>query len=308
MRPTGVDPAVDVLIVGAGLAGLCCAQDLTRAGIECRILEASDGVGGRVRTDEVDGFLLDRGFQILHTGYPEVRRRLDLIALQPATFEPGAVIRVDGGFHRVADPLRRPLLVAATLRAPVGSLADKARLARLVLDVRSHPVVDLLRRPETTTAVRLSRAGFSDRMVETFWRPLFAGIQLDPELDVSSRRFDVILRMLATGPTAVPCRGMGAVPAQVAGTLPEGCVQLGARVTAVAPGGVVLEGGGRVAARAVVVATDGPSAHRLLGERVADPGSRAAACCWFSAAGAPVGGATLVLDGESGGPAPTWPS
>lgn len=294
---------VDVVIVGAGLAGLCCAQDLTRAGIECRILEASDGVGGRVRTDQVDGFLLDRGFQILLTAYPEVRHRLDLDALQLAPFEPGAVVRVDGGFHRVADPLRRPLLAAATLRAPVGSLADKARLARLVLDVRSHAVGDLLRRPETTTAVRLSRAGFSDRMVETFWRPLFAGIQLDPDLDVSSRRFDVILRMLATGGTAVPSRGMGAIPAQVAGTLPAGCVRLGARVTGVTSGGVTLEEEPRVPARAVVVATDGPTAHRLLGERVPDPGSRAAACCWFSTAGPPLAGATLVLDGGSGGPA-----
>jgi len=303
MRPTRVDPEAEVVIVGAGLAGLCCAQDLTRAGIGCRILEASDGVGGRVRTDRVDGFLLDRGFQILLTAYPEVRHRLDLAALQLAAFEPGAVIRVDGGFHRVADPLRRPLLLASTLRAPVGSLADKARLARLVLDVRSHPVVDLLRRPETTTAVRLSRAGFSDRIVETFWRPLFAGIQLDPDLDVSSRRFDVILRMLATGATAVPGQGMGAVPAQVAGTLPEGCVHLGARVATVAPGAVVLEDGERMGARAVVVATDGPAAHRLLGARVADPGSRAAACCWFSTAGPPVGGGTLVLDGEGKGPA-----
>ena len=237
MVSTGAGSAVDVVIVGAGLAGLCCAQDLTRAGIECRILESSDGVGGRVRTDQVDGFRLDRGFQILLTAYPEVRHRLDLAALQLATFEPGAVIRVDGGFHRVADPLRRPLLVAATLRAPVGSLADKVRLARLVLDVRTRRVGDLLRRPETTTAVRLSRAGFSDRMVETFWRPLFSGIQLDPDLDVSSRRFDVILRMLATGATAVPRRGMGAVPVQVAGTLPEGCVHLGTRVTGVAPVG-----------------------------------------------------------------------
>jgi phytoene dehydrogenase-like protein len=140
-------------------------------------------------------------------------------------------------------------------------------------------------------------------MVETFWRPLFAGIQLDPGLEVSSRRFDVILRMLATGPTAVPRQGMGAVPAQLAGTLPEGCVRLGVRVVGVAPGAVVLEGGERLAARAVVVATDGPVAHLLLGDRVADPGSRAAACCWFSTHGSPVEGATLVLEGGGGGPA-----
>ncbi len=98
----------DVVIVGAGLAGLTCAQDLTRAGVECLVLEASDGFGGRVRTDSVDGFLLDRGFQILLTAYPQVQRRLDLDALGISRFEPGAIVRRDGRMHRVSDPLRRP--------------------------------------------------------------------------------------------------------------------------------------------------------------------------------------------------------
>jgi phytoene dehydrogenase-like protein len=301
--PDGVE--AEVLVVGAGLAGLACAQDLGRAGVPCLVLEASDGVGGRVRTDPVDGYLLDRGFQILLTAYPEVQRRLDVGALDLHAFEPGAVVRVDGAFHPVADPLRRPLLLASTLTAPVGTLADKVRLARLVLDVRTHPVGQLLRRPDTTTSARLARAGFSAAMVRSFWQPLFAGIQLDPELEVSSRRFDVILRMLATGASAVPARGMGAVPAQLASTLPPGSVRLGARVTGVGPSAVELEGGERLAARAVVVATDGPTAHALLGPRVPDPGSRAAACCWFATAGGPPrAGATLLLDGEAGGPAP----
>ena len=297
-------PTADVVVVGAGLAGLACAQDLTRAGVECVVLEGSDGVGGRVRTDAVDGYLLDRGFQIMLTAYPEVQRRLDLTALDLRPFEPGASVRVGGGFHRVADPLRRPLQLGSTLAAPIGTLGDKVRLARLVADVRIHPVGELLRRPDGTTAARLAAAGFSTRMVGSFWQPLFAGIQLDPDLEVSSRRFDVILRMLAVGGTGVPARGMGAVPAQLAATLPPGSVRLGTRVTAVAADGVALEDGRRIPARAVVVATDGPTAHALLGSRVPDPGSRAAACCWFAVPGRPpVAGATLILDGEASGPA-----
>lgn len=293
----------DVVIVGAGLAGLVCAQDLSRAGVPCTVLEASDGVGGRVRTDEVDGFLLDRGFQILLTAYPEVQRRLDVDALDLALFEPGAAIRRHGKFHRVSDPLRRPLGIPATLVAPIGTPADKARLVRMVLDVRRHTVRDLLRRPDMTTAERLARAGFSDRMMESFWQPLFAGIQLDPELEVSSRRFDTILRMLAVGATGVPRQGMGAIPAQLAGTLPDGVVRLGARVVRIDGSGVNLEGGEHVNGRAVVVAVDGPAAHRLLGERVPDPGSRSAACCWFAAPGPPLPGPLLILDGEASGPA-----
>jgi phytoene dehydrogenase-like protein len=294
---------VDVAIVGAGLAGLACAQDLTVAGVECLVLEGSDGVGGRVRTDAVDGFLLDRGFQILLTAYPEVQRRLDLDALELGLFEPGAVIRRMGEFHRVADPIRRPRLLAQTVAAPIGTLADKVRLARLVLDVRSHAVRKLLRRPDMTTADRLSRAGFSEQMIESLWRPLFAGIQLDPDLDVSSRRFDTILRMLAVGSTGVPREGMGAVPAQLASTLPDDTVRLGATVVEVDGNGVTLEGGEQVDARTVVVAAEGPAAHRLLGRSVPDPGSRSAACCWFAGPVAPLAGPLLCLDGDSSGPA-----
>lgn len=293
----------DVVIVGAGLAGLACAQDLTSAGVECRVLEASDGVGGRVRTDVVDGFLLDRGFQILLTAYPEVHRRLDVDALDLGRFEPGAMIHIGDSFHRVADPLRRPRLLPQTVTAPIGTLADKLRLARLVVDVRARSVGDLLRRPDTSTADRLRRAGFSSQMIESFWRPLFAGIQLDPDLEVSSRRFDVILRMLAVGDTGVPRDGMGAIPAQLAATLPDHTVRLGARVAQVDGVGVVLDDGERIEARAVVVATDGPAAHRLLGREVADPGSRLVACCWFSAAATPIPGPILVLDGDASGPA-----
>jgi phytoene dehydrogenase-like protein len=294
---------VDVVIVGAGLAGLACAQDLAAAGVQCRVLEASDGVGGRVRTDRVDGFLLDRGFQIVLTAYPQVQKRFDMDALDLCLFEPGALVRVRGDFHRVGDPLRRPSQILRTLVAPIGTIADKARLARMIIDVRRHEVRDLLRRPDTTTAERLANAGFSSRIIESFWQPLFAGIQLDPQLEVSSRRFDVILRMLSIGATGVPRLGMGALAAQLVSTLPDDTVRLGARVARVDESRAVLEDGERVSARVVVVATEGPSAHRLLGPRVPDPGSRAVACCWFAASGAPLPGRTLILDGDKSGPA-----
>ena len=293
----------DVAIVGAGLAGLVCAQDLARAGVECTVLEASDGVGGRVRTDTIDGFLLDRGFQILLTAYPQVRKRIDVDALGLGHFEPGAVVRTATGLHRVSDPVRRPKELPRTLLSPVGSLADKLRAARLVLDVRTHSVRELLRRPDTSTARRLAAAGLSAAFITAFWQPLFAGIQLDPDLEVSSRRFDTILRMLAVGSTGLPRDGMGAIPAQIAAALNAGSLRLSSPVATAEPGAVQLEDGERIAARVVVVATDGPTAHRLLGERVPDPGSRAAACCWYAAVAAPLRGPFLILDGQGIGPA-----
>jgi len=292
----------DVIVVGAGMAGLVCADDLVRAGVEVTVLEASDGVGGRVRTDVVDGYQLDRGFQILLTAYPEVQRRLDIGALDLREFAPGAVVRTPGGNVVVGDPLRRPSQLPATLRAPIGSFADKARLARLVLSVRTTSARDLLRGPDGTTMDRLRAAGFGDVMIRTFWQPLFAGIQLDPDLEVSRRRFDVVLKMLAGGPTAVPAAGMGAIPGQLGAALPAGTVRTGARVERVDGTTVRLVGGEVLDARAVVVATEGPEAHRLLGGDVEDPGSRAVACCWFAMAAPPLSGTALALDGSGAGP------
>src|SRR5947209_7282446 len=119
----------DVLIVGAGLAGLGCATRLKQIGVPFQILEASDGIGGRLRTDLVDGFRLDRGFQVLLTAYPEAKRVLDLDELKLGKFYPGALVRKGGTFHRLAHPLRKPLAGVGSLFAPIGTLRDKLRLA-----------------------------------------------------------------------------------------------------------------------------------------------------------------------------------
>src|SRR5947199_210006 len=131
MKPNEGD---QVVVIGGGVAGLCCALRLQEKGIPCVILEAADAPGGRVRTDAVDGFLLDRGFQVLLTAYPEARRLLDFQALRLRTFSPGALVRIRGKLHRVSDPFRQPWTLPSTLLAPIGSLADKLGIARL----RSH--------------------------------------------------------------------------------------------------------------------------------------------------------------------------
>ncbi|HSK97003.1 MAG TPA: NAD(P)/FAD-dependent oxidoreductase [Euzebyales bacterium] len=289
-----------IIIVGAGLAGLRCAGVLQQHDVPWLLLETQDGPGGRVRTDYVDGFQLDRGFQVLLTAYPEARAALDYAALDLRAFTPGALVRVPGSFHRVVDPRRRPLSTLSTLRAPVGTLADKARVAWLRRRLLRGSVDDLWRRPERTTREALASLGFSSRMVERFWRPLLAGIQLDPTLHTSSRMFDFVLRMLAEGDNALPSAGIQAIPDQLAAGLPGARIRYNATVVAVDAGGVWLDDGELVRGRAVVVATDGPTASRLL-RALPAPGSNRARCLYFAAERTPVDEPVIVLNGEGRG-------
>lgn len=290
----------DVIVVGAGLAGLACALRLHEAGAGVRVLEASDGVGGRVRTDVVDGFRLDRGFQVLLTAYPECRRVLDYAALDLRPFLPGALVRHAGRFHELSDPWRRPERAWRSLTAGVGTLADRLRMARFRGRVRRGSLDELFARPETSAAERLHDEGFSPGMIESFFHPFFGGVLLDRSLSASSRMLEFVFRMMAEGDVALPATGMQAIPEQMAGRLPEGTVRLGARVAEASAREVRLDSGETLAADAVVVATEGPEAARLAG--LPAPGSRPATCLYFAAEKAPLDEPILVLDGDGDGP------
>src|ERR1700712_2753797 len=168
-------PDVEVAVVGAGLAGLCAALHLTEAGRSVRVYEASDGVGGRVRTDVVDGFRLDRGFQVYDTAYPESARVLDHDALDLKLFPNGALLRLGGRFHRLVDPRQDPWRAWQAALAPFGSWKDKAALARLGLRVWRTDGQRLLDRPETTSYESFRRSGLSDEGIDRLLRPFLAG-------------------------------------------------------------------------------------------------------------------------------------
>ncbi len=294
---------VDVVVVGAGLAGLMCARTLVAAGREVAVLEASDGVGGRVRTDEVDGHRLDRGFQVLLTAYPAVRVHLDLDALDLHAFSPGVTIRRGGRFVRLADPRREPGSAPQALR--VATPRDALALLRWRHRLLAASGQEVATEPQQSTADLLDELGISERLQESFFRPFLTGTFFDPEMTTSSRFTSLVFRTFFRGEVAVPAAGMQALPNQLAAGLPRGTVQFDTRVVGVDGDGVRTDDG-HVAARHVVVATDAPAAADLLPAELDPPRpGRATTTLWYGADAPPHRGPHLLLDGDRSGPANT---
>jgi phytoene dehydrogenase-like protein len=303
----------DAVIVGAGLAGLSCALSLEAAGLAVTLLEASDGPGGRVRTDVVEGFRLDRGFQVMLTAYPEAKRLLDYDALQWKKFEPGALVWHGGKFHRFADPFRNPIGAARFLFDSIVPVADKLRVAKLRAHVQRGTFEEIFARPEKSTRDYLNSIAFSPAIIDRFFEPFFAGIFLERELVTSSRFFEFLFRMFAAGDTAVPAKGMEQIPLQLASRLRAGTLQTGARVSKVTRGSqfftLKIDGQPSLEAHAVVLAVAGNEGNALLGGvgGWSVPEVRAwnqSTAFYYAAEQIPVNESIILLNGEgrSAGP------
>ncbi|WP_225333966.1 NAD(P)/FAD-dependent oxidoreductase [Halomicrobium urmianum] len=265
---------MEYVVAGGGLAGLTAAAHLAESGADVRVFERADRVGGRVASRTVDGYTLDRGFQVLFTAYPAVRRELDLDALDLRSFTPGATIARPGERSVLADPLGAPGEAIETLLNREVQFGDKLRVFRLQRALAGDEPADILRRGGSTTADYLVAQGFSRAFVESFAKPFFGGITLDRSLGTDSAVFEYAFKMMAEGRTAVPADGMGAIPAQLAerARAAGARIETGRTVDAVdggdeadADGATVTVGGEAVAADGVVVATDPPTARELTG-------------------------------------------
>jgi phytoene dehydrogenase-like protein len=290
-----------VLIIGAGLAGLACARHLTNAGLACTILEESDGIGGRVRTDRVEGFQLDRGFQVFLTGYPEARKALNYATLNLIPFYPGALIRYAGHFHVMSDLLRRPQDLLQTLVSPIGSLTDKLRMLRVRRDALRQRLCSEMSDPARPTREVLRDYQFSDAMITRFFNPFLSGVFLEAELSTPCWIFELVWAAFCRGATAVPRDGMGAIAQQLASSLPPGTVRLNHAVQKIQESSVLLESGERLTTHALVIATDDVTASRLQGKHVPGTSARGSMTLYFDAPVAPQRGPWLMLNGEGDG-------
>lgn len=287
----------DVVVVGAGLAGLVCARELTGRGLDVRILEAGDAVGGRVRTDHVDGFTLDRGFQVLNTAYPALRSHVDLGALDLKAFDPAVGIHLNGERVTVVNPIQRPGGAASALGLPIGGIYGKAAVGLYVARCAGLPVVRLKQRRDVSAAEAWRRAHIPPDVVDGILRPFFSGVLLERDMTTSRRFTDLMVRMFVRGRSTVPALGMQQLPMQLARPLAREQLCLQTRVHRVTGRGVDTDDG-PVRARAVVVATDAWTASRLLPRLVTAPAPRGVTTMYHSAPAFPGATGMLLVDAD----------
>lgn len=256
-----------IVIIGAGVAGLTCAKYLKDKGVEALILEASDGVGGRVRTDVVEGFRLDRGFQVLLTSYPEAKKLLNYDDLRLKKLPSGARVRCGDDFFVLPNPLKDILTAPQALFSPVGNFLDKIKVLQLNLETRNAPEPDDSRsKSNESTLAFLKNYGYSETIINRFFVPFFRGVFLEEKLATDSSFFKFLYNQFASGDVVLPKAGMQAIPEQIAGHLSPEQIRLNTPVKEIGGKIVYLENGETIEADKIVLATDAQSAAQLLGE------------------------------------------
>ena len=291
----------EFLVVGAGLAGLTAAKVLSQSGREVLLLEKSDGVGGRVRTDQYKDFLLDRGFQVLLTAYPELPKHLNLSLLRLHSFESGATIFSDGHFSKVGDPFRNVSSIMSTAFTKTIGMQDKIKLLKLRNSLIGRKKIYFQQKDDKRILETFEELGFTSKAINSFFKPLVGGIQLDPSLSGSTRLCFLVLKMLFIGDAAIPSRGMGAISEQLSKQINESSIRLTSTVDKVEGKKVILESGESFLPSNLIIATEGPATAKLLGQE--SPLSRSVSCIYFSAPQAPSSSKAILLNGEKNGPA-----
>jgi protoporphyrinogen oxidase len=273
---------------------------LQQAGVPFLLFEQDEKVGGRVQTDEFDGYRLDRGFQVLLTAYPEARKFLDYEKLELRKCYPGSRVWYKDKFHQVSDPFRHPLDGVCSVFNPIGSFWDKVKVGMLRLGLLST------RSMEDTLSTReaLAGLGYSEAMIDRFWKPFMRGVFLENELSTSVRKFEETFSLFAKGDTVLPRLGICEIPKQMAKRLPEDSIFLKQEVKKVGECSLVTSDGKEWQGRAVVLATEEPVANRLLRLKQPNREWNSVDCLYFSLPEKelPCTSPILHLDGSGTGP------
>jgi phytoene dehydrogenase-like protein len=282
------------VIIGGGISGLTCAKYLNEKGCSFMLLEGSDGLGGRVRTDKVDGFKLDRGFQVLLTNYPEARKTLNYSDLRLKYFDSGSMIKAEKGFMKMENPFRKKMAYLTMAFSSVGTLSDKLKIRKFANDLAEIPDEEFFLMEATDTLTFLKNYGWSNKMINNFFKPFFGGVFLENDLVTSSNFFQFTFKQFFRGDVAIPAEGMQAIPDQIAEKISGGRIRRNSRVKGIEGNQIFLEGGEILTADRIVLATDPHTSDNLLGETTKRI-YNTTTCTYFSAESSPLKGQKFIV-------------
>ena len=246
-------------IIGAGISGLIAAKVLEEHGYHPTILEATATVGGRVKSDVVQGYTLDHGFQVLLTSYPAAKKHLDFKALDLQVLLPGATIFKEGKWQTIGDPIRNMSLLFSTIFSTVGSFSDKIKILQLNAVLKKKDLKKIFATPEKTTLHYLQDVGFSNTMITQFFKPFFSGIFLEPNLETSSRMFEFVYKMFGNGFAAIPKKGMQAISNQLFDSLENTNIAFQSRVKEIKNNSIIMADGTTIESNFIIIATEASS-------------------------------------------------
>ena len=251
-------------IIGAGVSGLIAARVLEDHGFCPVIIEATNRVGGRVKTDLIEGYQLDHGFQVLLTAYPAAQKHLDYKALELQNFLPGASIFSSNGQKIIGDPLRSPYLLFSTLFSGIGTLRDKFKILKLNLYLKKKSLTTIFAEKEQTTHSYLTSLGFSDEIITNFFKPFFSGIFLETKLETSSRMFEFVYKMFGEGHATLPKSGIEAIPKQLLENLKTTIIKYNAKVETLKETEIILTNGTCLESDYTIIASEASELVRNL--------------------------------------------
>ena len=286
------------IVVGAGISGLSCALELEKNGYRVQILEKENHPGGRVHSDVINGYILNRGFQVLQTGYPETKRLLDYKKLELCNLNSEVWIMNNNKIKKLYDPIQNPSNLLKAAFSNVGTFQDKLRLLQLRQSTTSRSTNKIFQENETTSLEQINNYGFSESIINEFFKPLFGGAFLDNELDTTSRMFNFVYKIFSIAPIAIPKYGMKSIPEQLEAKL-ESKISFNTNVVKLDNKNVFLENE-TLSADAIVLAANHDSAKKLI-PSIEEIQWNSTSCYYFVADSPPFSSKVVLLNGNNRG-------
>lgn len=294
MEPT------DVIVIGAGFSGLSAAYYLQRKGLSVKVLEVSSQVGGRARSDKMDGYTLDRGLHFYHHSTTELAKIININDLGLKNTYPGYLLRYQGTFNLFTNPLYQTVDTISTALAKNATFTDKIRLFGLYAKLKTSAYGKLVKESESSTFEYLSKNGFSKKLIDSFFRPMIAANIFDYNLQSSSRFSKVYLKSLFQDHVALPKEGIGKIASTIAGKLEEDTICFKTKVKRITENGVELTNGNFIESKFVVIATNAIDANTIIGEKAMTAESSHVSTLYFSTDNAPLSKPVVILNGNNG--------